>query len=75
MNRTLKEATVKRYHYADTAEFDAHLHAFLRAYNHAKRLKKLRGKTPHEFVCAEYAKNPGIFIRDPTHELTGLYNY
>ncbi len=74
MNRTLKEATVKRYHYADPAELDAHLQAFLRAYNHAKRLKKLRGKTPHEFVCAEYAKNPGIFIRDPTHELTGLYS-
>lgn len=73
MNRTLKEATVKRFHYQTTDQLNTHLQTFLRAYNYAKRLKKLRGKTPHEFVVAEYAKNPGIFIRDPTHEFAGLY--
>jgi transposase-like protein len=73
LNRTLKEATVRRYHYTDAAELNAHLQAFLQAYNHAKRLKKLRGKTPHEFVCAEYAKNPSIFIRDPTQDFAGPY--
>lgn len=75
LNRTLKEATIRRYHYRDADQLNAHLQTFLRAYNGGKRLKKLRGKTPYEFVCAEYAQNPGIFIRDPTQDLPGLYNY
>jgi transposase-like protein len=39
MNRTLKEATVRRYHYASHRELEDHLAAFLDAYNFAKRLK------------------------------------
>ena len=50
MNRTLKEATVRRYHYGSHAELREHLSSFLLAYNHAKRLKTLRGLTPYEFV-------------------------
>jgi hypothetical protein len=46
MNRTLKEATVQRYHYGTHAQLKAHVHAFLMAYNFAKRLKTLRGLTP-----------------------------
>ena len=38
-----------------------------------KRLKKLHGQTPYEFVCAQFAQNPGIFIRHPTHDFPGLY--
>ena len=41
MNRTLKEATVKRYHYDTHRQLKAHLAAFLDAYNFAKRLKTL----------------------------------
>lgn len=74
MNRTLKEATVKQYQYETIGELKAHLQTFLQAYNQGKRLKKLRGQTPCEFVRAEYAKNPGIFIRDPTHDFPGLYS-
>ena len=55
-------------------ELNEHLQAFLLAYNHAKRLKTLRGLTPHEFVCAQWQKNPTIFTRDPTHLTLGLYN-
>jgi len=73
MNRTLKEATVQRYYYQTTAELNAHLQAFLLAYNHAKRLKTLRGLTPHEFVCAQWQKNPVNFTQDPTHLTLGLY--
>ena len=72
MNRTLKEATVQRYHYQTTAESNEHLQAFLLAYNHAKRLKTLHGLTPHEFVCAQWQKNPTIFTQDPTHLTLGL---
>ena len=53
MNRTIKEATVQRFYYQITDELNEHLPAFLLAYNHAKRLKTLRGLTPHEFVCAQ----------------------
>ena len=48
MNRTLKEATVKRYHYESHAQFREHLKTFVNAYNFAKRLKTLRGLTPFE---------------------------
>jgi transposase InsO family protein len=46
MSRTLKEATVQRYHYSTHAQLKAHAHAFLMAYNFAKRLKTLRGLNP-----------------------------
>jgi len=35
MKRTLKEATVARYHYSYHAELKKHLYAFLMAYNFA----------------------------------------
>ena len=60
------EATVQCYHYESTAQLNKHLQAFLLAYNHAKRLKRLRGLTPYEFVCAQWQKNPIIFTCDPT---------
>jgi hypothetical protein len=75
MNRTIKEATVQRYHYQTMAELNHHLQAFLLAYNQAKRLKTLRGLTPHEFVCAEWQIKPTIFTQDPTQFTLGLYNY
>lgn len=71
MNRTLKEATVKRYHYASHAELREHLAAFVLAYNHAKRLKTLRGLTPYEFVCREWQREPDRFVRDPTQDTLG----
>jgi transposase InsO family protein len=74
MNRTLKAATVKVFHYQTTAELNDHLQAFLLAYNHAKRLKTLRGLTPHEFICAQWQKTPAIFTQDPTHLPLGLYS-
>jgi transposase-like protein len=74
MNRTLKEATIKRFHYETTAQLNIHLQTFLQAYNFAKRLKRLRGLTPYEFVCAEWRKNPSIFIRNPTDLTPGPYS-
>ena len=51
MNRTLKEATVKRYHYETHDQLLSHLDAVLSAYKFAKRLKALPVLTPHEFIC------------------------
>jgi len=73
LNRTLKEATVLRYHDQTTEQLNEPLQAFLLAYHHAKRLKTLRGLTPHEFVCAQHQQNPAIFTQDPTHHTLGLY--
>ena len=73
MNRTLKEATVKRYHYQSHDQLRRHLADFLAAYNFAKRLKTLKGLTPHEYVCKVSSENPARFTRDPIHHTTGLY--
>ena len=51
MNRTIKDATVKRYHYELNAQLVRHLDDFVAAYNFARRLKTLNGLTPYEFVC------------------------
>jgi transposase InsO family protein len=51
MNRTLKDATVRRYHHATHRQLREHLAAFLDAYNFAKRLKTLSGLTPYERLC------------------------
>ena len=74
MNRTLKDATVKRYHYETHGQLNAHLEAFLMAYNFAKRLKTLRGLTPHEYICKIWAAEPNRFRINPTHHTAGLYS-
>ncbi|MBB4106025.1 transposase InsO family protein [Rhizobium borbori] len=51
MNRTIKEATVKRYRYDSHDQFHRHIDDFVAAYNFARRLKTLRGFTPYEFIC------------------------
>jgi transposase InsO family protein len=45
MNRTLKEATVKRYHYESHDQLRSHLADFVTAYNFTRRLKTLKGLT------------------------------
>jgi transposase InsO family protein len=58
MNCTLKEATVRRYHYETHDALRAHLRTFLDAYNFAKRLKSLRGLTPVEFISQRWTSEP-----------------
>ena len=72
MNRTLKEPTVKRYHYDTHDQLKAHLAVFLDAYNFAKRLKTLRGLTPYETICGAWADEPDRFRYDPSHLTSGL---
>ena len=73
MNRTIKDATVKRYHYDSHTELRTHLGLFLDAYNHARRLKTLRGLTPYEFVCQTWTKEPDRFRLDPSNHIPGPY--
>jgi transposase InsO family protein len=46
MNRTIKDATVRRYYYDTHDQLRDHLGDFLAAYNFARRLKTLRGLPP-----------------------------
>ncbi len=73
MNRTIKEVTVKRYDYESHDQLRAHLHLFVDASNHARRLKTLRGLTPYEFVCQTWTKEPDRFRLDPAHHTPASY--
>jgi len=66
MNRTIKDATVKRYHYDNHDQLRMHLSDFLDAYNYARRLKTLSGLTPYEYICKIWTSEPDRFILNPT---------
>lgn len=72
MNRTIKDATVRRYHYDDHAQLERHLTDFVSAYNFARRLKTLKGLTPYEFVCKRWTIEPEKFRLNPIHQMPGL---
>ena len=72
MNRTIKEATVKRYHYDSHAQLTAHLHDFIDAYNYGRRLKTLKGLTPYEYICKLWTNEPERFTLTPYHQMPGL---
>jgi hypothetical protein len=72
MNRTLKDATVKRYFYETHDELRAHLGDFVSAYNFARRLKTLKGLTPYEFICKIWRTEPSRFTDNPLHQMPGL---
>jgi len=72
MNRTSKEATVKRFHYESHDQLRQHLADFIAAYNFARRLKILRGLTPYEAICKAWTEQPSRFIHDPHHQIPGL---
>lgn len=73
MNRTIKEATVKKYHYESENQLGIHLQSFMMAYNYAKRLKSLKGLTPYEFICDQWEKSPELFLINPYHHILGPY--
>jgi transposase InsO family protein len=74
MNRTIKEATVKRFYYETHDQLRSHLADFVAAYNFAKRLKTLKGLTPYEYICKAWTKEPERFTLDPIHQMPGLNN-
>jgi len=72
MNRTIKDATVKRFHYDSHDQLRTHLADFMAAYNFARRLKTLSGLTPYEYICKIWTSEPDRFILDPIHQMLGL---
>jgi predicted transposase YbfD/YdcC/transposase-like protein len=75
MNRTIKEATVKRFYYETHDQLREHLANFVAAYNFAKRLKTLKGLTPYEFICKCWTKEPQRFTSNPHHQIPGPNTY
>ena len=72
INRTIKEATGKRYHYDSHDELRVHLANFVDAYNFARRLKTLKGLTPYESVCKSWTSEPKRFKLNPHQQMPGL---
>ena len=71
MNRTIKDATVKRFYYESHDQLRQHLADFVSAYNFARRLKTLRGLTPYEAICKAWTDEPSRFIQNPHHQIPG----
>ena len=75
MNRTIKEATVKRYQYDNHDQLRTHLADLMAAYNFARRLKTLSGLTPYEYICKIWTSEPDRFNLNPIHQMPGLNTY
>ena len=72
MNRTTKDATVKRFHSDSHHQLRSHLADFMAAYNFARRLNTLGGLTLYEYICKIWASQQERFILDPIHQMPGL---
>jgi transposase InsO family protein len=72
MNRTIKDATVKRFYYESHDQLRQHLTDFVSAYNFARRLKALKGLTPYEFICKAWATQPQRLRLNPIQQMPGL---
>ena len=73
MNRTIKEATTKTYHYDSVDQLKTHLSSFMSAYNCAKKLSALKRKTPYEAILTWWQKQPKLFNINPLHLWMGSY--
>lgn len=74
MNRTVKDATVRAFHYETLDSLKAHLDAFITAYNFAKHLKALRWRTPFQSICDAWTKDPKPFMFNPHQLIPGLHS-
>ena len=72
MNKIIKNHTVKSYHYETVEELKKHLMSFLLFYNHQKKLKSLKFKSPYDILLERFSKKPEFFKTDPNHKLAGL---
>jgi transposase InsO family protein len=72
MNRTIKQATVQRYHYDSHDQLRRHLDDFICAYNFGRRLKTLKGLTPYDFICKTWTSQPERFKLNPLQQMPGL---
>lgn len=72
MIRTIKDASVKRFHYDSHKQLRTHFADLTAAHIFAGRLKTLGGLTPNEYICKIWTSEPNRFILDPIHQMPGL---
>lgn len=72
MVRTIKEATVKSFHYGSLEELRRHVRDWLIAYNFAKQLKALKFRMPYEAIQELGKSKPEVFVVKPDHHMLGL---
>jgi hypothetical protein len=72
MNRTIKDATVKRLHHGSHDQLSSHLTDFMAAHNFARGVKTPGGLTPYEFMCNISTSEADRFILDSIHQMPGL---
>ena len=72
INRTIKDATLKRYHYDNHEQLRIYLEDFIPAYNFARPLKTLKGLKPYEYICKIWTSEPEKFIVNPIQQTVGL---
>ena len=75
MNKVIKSYTTKKYFYEDIEEFKKHLMSFILFYNHQKKLKSLKFKSPFDLLLEKFDIMPSLFKDNPSHKLVGLNNY
>ena len=74
-NKTIKNNTTKTYHYETIEELKRHLMSYLLYYNHQKKLKALKFKSPYAILLEKFDLNPELFKENPYLKLRGLNNY
>ena len=74
-NRTIKEETVRKFHYSNILEFKKHLKLFIDAYNGAKKLRAINHLTPKEKLLELYKKDATVFKRKIVPNRLGPNSY
>ena len=74
MNRTIKEATVKRFRHENHDQLKTHLADFMAAYNFVRRLKTISGLEPYEYICKIWTSEPDRFILNSIPQMPGPKN-
>lgn len=72
MNRTIKNATVRRCHYHNHDQLLTHLADFMAAYSSAHWLERLGGLTSYDHLCKIWTSEPDRFILDPMNQMPGM---
>ncbi len=71
-NKTIKKATTKTYYYETIEELKKHLMSYLLYYNHQKKLKALKFKSPYDRLLEKFNSNREFFKDNPYYKLRGL---
>jgi hypothetical protein len=72
VNRTIKDATVRRFHHDSHDRLRTHLADFPAACNFARRPKTPSGPTPCECICKARPPEPDRSTVAPIHQMPGL---